>query len=73
MLADVHHETADRLTGAGFKLLRKSDLLSNPWDRVWKRAYPDELVAGASLRQQGDAVGRWVVESFEQLNDILAA
>jgi hypothetical protein len=71
-VAAIDPQTADDLTNAGFELLPTQSLLSNPWDRIWRRAYPDELLAGATLQKQGGSLARWVVDAFEQLHDILA-
>jgi len=37
--------------------------------RVCKPRYPDELLATTSLEEQGTALGKWAVESFEALAD----
>jgi hypothetical protein len=39
----------------------------------WRRAYPDELLVGATLEEQGKSLARWVVDAFEQLYAIVAA
>ena len=72
-IAALDAETADALADAGFQLLPKASLLSNNWDRIWRRAYPDELLAGATLEDQGNSLARWVVDAFEQLHATVAA
>jgi hypothetical protein len=72
-VSTIDPETADELTRAGFQLLPKASLLSNSWDRIWRRAYPDELLAGATLEEQGKSLARWVVDAFERLQAILLA
>ncbi|HYB27843.1 MAG TPA: hypothetical protein VEF89_14590 [Solirubrobacteraceae bacterium] len=71
-LSALDPPTADELTNARFHLLPKQLLVGGPWDRIWRRGYPDELLAGTTLQEQGHALARWAVDAFEELHDILA-
>jgi hypothetical protein len=66
-LAKIDPDAADRLRALGFELTAKERLSANGWDRIWRCAYPEEVLAGSTIEAQGEALGRWVVESFELL------
>jgi len=50
----------------GFQLLAKGGMWSGKGDKIWRLAYPEDVLAGSSIKAQGDALGAWIVESFEQ-------
>lgn len=43
--------------------------LTGPYERFVRAAYPEEVLVGRDLRQQGENLGRWVVETYKALHD----
>jgi len=73
-LPDIGSEGEDQLRNQKFTILvPKRDVWTGRGVRTWRMAYPDEILAGSTLVEQGRAVGEWVVEAFKQLHNILAS
>jgi hypothetical protein len=62
----------DSLRSRDFRLLGQADTTSPKHDYVWRIAYPEDILAGADIAAQGDALARWVQGTFDDLHDILA-
>jgi hypothetical protein len=60
-----------RLREADFVLYGKRNLRNNSRDRIWRVAYPDEVLAGGTLEDQGQAMGRWIVNAFEDVQQAM--
>lgn len=41
--------------------------LANGWDRFVRVAYPEEVLIGRTLQQQGERLGAWIVEGYQAL------
>ena len=72
LAATLKDAAADELRKAGFELFEKGDVKHGSWDAVWRLAYPEDVLAGASIQAQGRWLGRWIVESFELARAALA-
>jgi hypothetical protein len=62
----------DALRDGDFELLSKPELKYGEYDYVWRLAYPVEVVVGSSIQTQGQALGRWMVDSFQRAATALA-
>jgi len=63
----------DRLANAGFHLLGRGDTKpGNSLERIWRFIYPEDVIQGSTAEEQGRALGRWVIDAFEQVQTILA-
>jgi hypothetical protein len=63
----------DRLANAGFHLLGRGDAKpANTLERIWRFIYPEDVIQGSTAEEQGRALGRWVIDAFEQVQTILA-
>lgn len=71
-LAHLAAEKLEQVREAGFQPIPKEALISNSSDRIWRLAYPEEVLAGATLDAQGAGIGRWIVDSFQVLHGVLA-
>lgn len=62
--AQAHDDPAwmARLVAVGFSFVRIGG-----WYRLVRVKYPDELLAGTSVQEQGELLGRWVVDAFEAI------
>lgn len=57
----------------GFALLfSKEQVWIGGGARIWRLAYPDEIIAGTTIAEQGQVVGRWIVAAFTTLYETLA-
>lgn len=70
-LHTISSSTKDRLASEGFQLFEKGDLRGNTRERIWRLAYPEEVLAGASLDAQGRALGQWVAKAFSDVQTTL--
>lgn len=69
-LARMPAHVAEALASAGFQLFTREMLRGNSYDRIWLCGEPKELLVGGSLEEQGDALGRWIVDRFRDLERI---
>jgi hypothetical protein len=63
----------EHLAEARFRLIGKGDLSGNTAERIWRLVYPEDVLAGASLKDQGEVLARWLTAGFEEVEAILAA
>ncbi|MEJ7786050.1 MAG: hypothetical protein WKF96_14690 [Solirubrobacteraceae bacterium] len=58
------------------RLLAENDFVSlthGGFDRLVRVIYPRDVLSGDSIQEQGENLGRWVVQSYEALHDARAA
>ena len=53
-------------------MLSNNMLRDNKYDRIWRCAYPEDVLHGNSLEEQAAALGRWVIDSFATLYRLAA-
>ncbi len=63
---------ADELHAHHFQLLSKGGVYTGKGEQIWRLAWPEEVLAGASLEAQGASLGAWIVETFELANAALS-
>lgn len=61
--------TRKRLKQAGFDIVLAAG--SGGYDRVWCRAYPEDVLAGPDLGRQGKALASWIIHAFTTLSTAL--
>jgi hypothetical protein len=71
-LGELAPATKDRLAKDRFHLLGQDDMKVSKRERIWRFTYPEDVIQGSSLEEQGAAVGRWVNDAFEKVHTILA-
>lgn len=71
-LASLDPAVREQLQRSGFALWAAGDLRWKDYDYIVMTAYPDELLAGKSIQEQGTAVGHWVLETFNLATTALA-
>lgn len=65
-------DTQDRLRQTGFELLGANDLPGVKFENIWRTAFPEDVLAGRSLEEQGSALGEWVHQTFSDITSTLA-
>jgi hypothetical protein len=70
-LAAIDHPTHEKLEDAGFLILPSGDLRGIDYENIWKMAYPEEILAGADLQAQGEALASWILRNFSELATII--
>jgi hypothetical protein len=48
-------------------------MTSGDYDRFVRVAYPEDVLTGDTVAQQGESLGRWVVQTFQALHDARTA
>jgi len=71
-LSSLDPAAREQLRRAGFTLLPAVDLRWKDHDYIVMTAYPDELLAGKSIQEQGTALGQWVLDTFKLATRALA-